>query len=280
MTDFSFAVHDAVVTWLAQGIWNPPGWVIVLYTLGMTHITIAAVTIYLHRCQAHSALALRAFPAHFFRLWLWLTTGMITKEWVAIHRKHHAKCETIDDPHSPMIHGIWKVLSQGADLYRDAVRRMWTTEVMERGVKVLEIHRYSHMTPNDWVERHLYTRYPWQGVGLMLIIDLVLFGAIGATVWAVQMVWIPFMAAGVINGAGHYWGYRNFPKTATNSSTNISPWGIIIGGEELHNNHHGYPISARFSVRPGEFDIGWAYIGALEKLGLAKVKTDKLAPRM
>lgn len=280
MGDFFLAVHDAVVTLLTQGLWNPPWWVIVLYTLVLTHITIAAVTIYLHRSQAHRALDLHAIPSHFFRLWLWLTTGMLTKEWVAIHRKHHAKCETVDDPHSPVIHGIKTVLWEGADLYRKAVREMRKTEVKERGEMVLEIHRFSHLTPDDWVERHLYTRYPWQGVGLMLIIDLVLFGAIGATVWAVQMAWIPFMAAGVINGAGHYWGYRNFPKTATNSSTNISPWGIVIGGEELHNNHHQFPISARFSVRPGEFDIGWAYIRCLVGLGLAQVRTNKLVPQM
>ncbi len=278
MFDFFVAMRDAVVMWLAQGVWNPPWWMIVIYTLVVTHITIAAVTIFLHRCQAHRALELGWLPSHFFRLWLWLTTGMVTKEWVAIHRKHHAKCETVDDPHSPVIHGIGTVLWEGADLYRKAVRDMWNTEVMERGRVVLEIHRFSHLTPDDWIERNLYTRYLWQGVGLMLIINLVLFGAIGATVWAVQMMWIPFMAAGVINGVGHYWGYRNFESP--DASTNIIPWGFIIGGEELHNNHHWHPISARFSVKSGEFDIGWAYICALEKFGWARVRPTHLAPQM
>lgn len=258
MGDFLLAVHDAVITWLAQGIWNPPWWVIVLCTLVMTHITIAAVTIYLHRCQAHSALSLCAFPAHFFRLWLWLTTGMITKEWVAIHRKHHAKCETEADPHSPVTRGIKTVLLTGSELYRAEAKKQET------------LKKYGHNTPDDWVERHLYTRYPWQGVGLMLIIDLVLFGAIGATVWAVQMLWIPVTAAGIINGLGHYWGYRNFEPS--DASTNISPLGLVIGGEELHNNHHTYPTSAKLSVKPWEFDVGWGYIRVMEWLGWARVK--------
>lgn len=280
MFDFLMAIRDALVAWLAQGLWVVPWWWKVIYTMVATHITIVSVTVFLHRAQAHRALTLHPAVAHFFRFWLWLTTGMLTPEWVAAHRKHHAKCETVDDPHSPMIHGIWKVLTQGADLYRDAVRRMRTTEVMECGVKVLEIHRFSRLTPDDWVERHIYTRYSWQGIGLMLIIDLLLFGAIGLTIWAVQMAWIPFMAAGVINGVGHYWGYRNFPKTDINSSTNVAPWGVIIGGEELHNNHHQYPISAKFSVKPSEFDIGWGYICILEVFGLAKVKVNRLAPQM
>ena len=212
----------------------------------VTHITIAAVTIFLHRAQAHRALDLHPIPSHFFRFWLWLTTGMVTKEWVAIHRKHHAKCETDEDPHSPQTRGIKKVLLTGGELYRAEAKNQET------------LAKYGHGTPDDWIERNLYTRYSWQGVGLMLIIDLLLFGAIGATVWAVQMVWIPITAAGIINGIGHWWGYRNFE--APDASTNISPWGIIIGGEELHNNHHTYPTSAKLSVKPYEFDIGWVYI--------------------
>jgi stearoyl-CoA desaturase (delta-9 desaturase) len=227
-------------------------------TLGLTHITIAAVTIYLHRHQAHRSMDLHPLPAHFFRLWLWLTTGMQTKAWAAIHRKHHAKCETVDDPHSPVIYGIRKVLLEGAELYRAESK---VKETMDRD---------GHGTPDDWIERNLYTRYSWQGVGLMLIINLFLFGALGLSVWAVQMMWTPIMAAGIINGAGHYWGYRNFE--ATDSSTNISPWGILIAGEELHNNHHTYPTSAKLSVKPYEFDIGWMYISILQMAGLAKAK--------
>ncbi len=212
----------------------------------VTHITIAAVTIFLHRSQAHRALDLHPIPSHFFRFWLWLTTGMVTKEWVAIHRKHHAKCETDDDPHSPQTRGIKTVLLTGSELYRAEAKMQET------------LAKYGHGTPDDWIERNLYTRFSWQGVGLMLIVNLMLFGAIGATVWAVQMLWIPITAAGIINGIGHWWGYRNFE--APDASTNVSPWGIIIGGEELHNNHHTYPTSAKLSVKPYEFDIGWAYI--------------------
>ncbi len=259
-----WAVLNAGVDWLANGLWNPSWWEVVLYTLITTHITIASVTIYLHRHQAHRALDLHAIAAHFFRFWLWLATGQVTKEWVSIHRKHHAKCETIDDPHSPQAHGIKKVFWQGAELYRAESRNQET------------LSKYSQGCPNDWLERNLYTRYSWQGVGLMMIIDMALFGAIGLTVWAVQMVWIPFWAAGVVNGVGHFWGYRNFE--APDASTNVSPWGLIIGGEELHNNHHTYPTSAKFSVKPYEFDIGWGYIRLLEKAGLAHVK--KTVPRL
>jgi stearoyl-CoA desaturase (delta-9 desaturase) len=230
----------------------------VLITLLLTHVTIAAVTIFLHRAQAHRALELHAIPSHFFRFWLWLTTGMVTKEWVAIHRKHHAKCETIDDPHSPVAHGIKTVLLTGSELYRAESKNAET------------LAKYGHGTPDDWIERNLYTRHSVLGVSLMLVIDVLLFGAIGVTVWAVQMLWIPITAAGIINGLGHWWGYRNFE--APDASTNVSPWGIVIGGEELHNNHHTYPTSAKLSVKPYEFDIGWAYIRALETLGLAKVR--------
>ena len=251
-------VLDALVNWLAHGFSSFSGWEIVAYTLITTHITIAAVTIFLHRAQAHRALDLHAIPSHFFRFWLWLGTGMVTKEWVAIHRKHHAKCETEEDPHSPQTRGIKTVLLQGSELYRAEAKNQET------------LRKFGHNTPDDWLERNLYSRYSWQGVGLLLIIDLFLFGAIGAAVWAVQMLWIPITAAGIVNGIGHFWGYRNFE--APDASRNVSPWGIVIGGEELHNNHHTYPTSAKLSVKPYEFDIGWAYIRGLEMLGLAKVR--------
>jgi stearoyl-CoA desaturase (delta-9 desaturase) len=257
-------VWDAAVNWLANGTLDATWWQVVLFTLATTHVTIAAVTIFLHRSQAHRALDLHPIPAHFFRLWLWLNTGMVTKEWVAIHRKHHAKCETEDDPHSPQTRGIKTVLLTGSELYRQEAKNQDT------------IAKFGLGTPNDWVERNVYSRFVWQGVGLMLIIDLALFGAIGATVWAVQMLWIPITAAGIINGLGHWWGYRNFE--AADASTNLSPWGLIIGGEELHNNHHTYPTSAKLSVKKYEFDIGWAYIRGLELLGLATVR--KTPPRL
>ncbi|HYW56742.1 MAG TPA: fatty acid desaturase [Polaromonas sp.] len=257
-------VFDAALDWLAHGLVAATWWQIVIYALVTTHITIASVTIYLHRHQAHRAMDLHAIPAHFFRFWLWLGTGQVTKEWVSIHRKHHAKCETMEDPHSPQAYGIKKVFWQGAELYR--------AESKNRETMV----KYGHGTPDDWVERNIYSRYSWQGVGLMMIINLALFGVAGLAVWAVQMVWIPVTAAGIINGIGHYWGYRNFE--APDASTNISPWGIMIGGEELHNNHHTYPTSAKFSVKPYEFDIGWGYIRALETVGLATVK--KVPPKL
>ena len=255
---------DAMLNWLANGIWPLSAWQLVAYTLLMTHITIASVTIYLHRHQAHRSLDLHWLPSHFFRLWLWLTTGMTTKAWAAIHRKHHAKCESEEDPHSPQVLGIKKVFWQGAELYRREANNEET------------LRKYGHGTPNDWLENKVYANFPWQGVGIMLIIDLILFGAIGLTVWAVQMLWIPVTAAGVINGFGHYWGYRNFE--APDASTNLSPWGIIIGGEELHNNHHTYPTSAKLSVKPYEFDIGWLYIRLLQMAGLATVK--KTPPKL
>jgi stearoyl-CoA desaturase (delta-9 desaturase) len=221
------------------------------------------VTIFLHRCQAHRALELHAIPSHFFRFWLWLTTGMVTKEWAAIHRKHHAKCETVDDPHSPQVLGINTVLLRGAELYRAEAKNKETIE------------KFGHGTPDDWIEKNLYSKYQWQGVALMLIINVILFGALGATVWAVQMLWIPITAAGIINGMGHYWGYRNYD--CEDASTNLIPWGILIGGEELHNNHHTYATSAKLSNKWYELDIGWVYIRGLEMAGLAKVK--KLPPK-
>ena len=248
----------AVLEWLGHGTWHLAWWQIILFTLALTHVTMISVTVFLHRHQAHRALDLHPAVAHFFRLWLWLTTGQVTKEWAAIHRKHHAKCEQPDDPHSPQVYGIRKVLFQGAELYRAESKNKET------------MVRYGHGTPDDWIERNLYTRFSWQGVGLMMIIDLSLFGALGLSVWAVQMAWTPITAAGIINGAAHFWGYRNFESP--DASTNISPWGIIIAGEELHNNHHTYPTSAKLSVKPYEFDIGWMYISILQFAGLAHVK--------
>ncbi len=245
-----------------QGLIILPWWGYVLVALVVTHITIASVTIYLHRHQTHRALDLHPVIAHFFRLWLWLTTGMVTKEWVAIHRKHHARCETEDDPHSPQVLGLKKVLWEGAELYRAEAKNTET------------LTKFGHNTPDDWLERHVYTRHSAMGIAIMLVIDLACFGALGLTIWAVQMMWIPIMAAGVINGVGHYYGYRNFE--CADAATNILPIGILIGGEELHNNHHTYASSAKFSCKPWEFDIGWGYIRTLEMLGLATVK--KVAP--
>ncbi len=239
-------------------------WQLALVTLALTHITIASVTIFLHRHQAHRALDLSPAVSHFFRFWLWLTTGMVTKEWAAIHRKHHAKCETADDPHSPQVLGLNRVLWGGVLLY---VKESGNTDTMTR---------YGHGTPDDWIERRLYARFPGLGIMLMLLLDILLFGIPGVLVWGIQMIWIPFWAAGVINGVGHYFGYRNF--RAEDASTNIFPLGILIGGEELHNNHHAYASSAKLSSRWYEFDIGWMYIRILELMGLAKVK--KTAPKL
>jgi stearoyl-CoA desaturase (delta-9 desaturase) len=247
-----------------SGIFDLPWWGYVVYTLAVTHITIAAVTIYLHRCQAHRGLDLHPVVSHFFRFWLWLTTGMVTKAWAAIHRKHHAKVETVEDPHSPQIYGIKKVLWEGAELYRKEARNAETLE------------RYGVGTPDDWMERNFYSRRDRLGISILLATNFALFGFIGISIWAVQMAWIPFLAAGVINGIGHYWGYRTFQPEDT--STNIVPWGVLIGGEELHNNHHAYPTSARFSIRWYEFDLGWQYIRALRWLYLAQVK--KVAPEL
>jgi len=258
-------ISDLVIDFLAHGLVRASAWELVVITLIMTHITIAGVTIFLHRCQAHRALELHAIPSHFFRFWLWMTTGMVTKEWAAIHRKHHAKCETEEDPHSPVTRGIKKVFFEGAELYRAESRNRETVE------------KYGHGTPDDWIERNLYTKYSALGVSLMLVLDLVLFGVLGLTVWAVQMAWIPVTAAGVINGIGHFWGYRNFDST--DASKNIFPLGILIGGEELHNNHHTYGTSAKLSNKWYEFDIGWLYISIMAFLGLAKVKKVPPEPR-
>ena len=247
-----------------SGFLDLPWWGYVLVALGLTHVTIAAVTIYLHRCQAHRALELHPLISHLFRFWLWLTTGMITKEWAAIHRKHHAKCETADDPHSPQIYGINRVLWLGVFLY---VKESHNKDTLER---------YGHGTPDDWIERNLYSRFAIAGVLLMAAIDLWLFGAVaGALIWITQIAWIPFWAAGVINGVGHFFGYRSYD--VADASTNIVPWGILIGGEELHNNHHAFASSAKLSSKWYEVDIGWLYICILRALGLASVK--KVAPR-
>jgi stearoyl-CoA desaturase (delta-9 desaturase) len=249
---------------ILNGFFDLPWWGYGAVALGLTHVTIAAVTIYLHRCQAHRALELHPVMSHFFRLWLWLTTGMITKEWAAIHRKHHAKCETEEDPHSPQIYGINRVLWLGVLLY---VKESYNKDTLER---------YGHGTPDDWMERNLYTRHPMAGVGLMLLIDLLAFGLVpGALIWLTQIAWIPFWAAGVINGVGHFFGYRSYD--VADASTNIVPWGILIGGEELHNNHHAFASSAKLSSKWYELDIGWLYIRVLETFGLATVK--KLAPQ-
>ena len=233
-------------------------WQNVLVVLAFTHVTIVSVTVYLHRYSAHRSLELHPVLKHFFRLWLWMTTGMVTREWTAIHRKHHAMCETPEDPHSPQIFGLKKVLLEGAELYGEGV----TDETIER---------YGRGCPEDWVERNVYSRLRWQGVGLMLILDLALFGVNGIWMWAIQMLWIPVLAAGVINGIGHYWGYRNYE--CTDAATNIVPWGILIGGEELHNNHHTYPNSAKLSQKPWEFDLGYAWIRLFGLFGLASVRS-------
>ncbi|MEQ8493617.1 MAG: fatty acid desaturase, partial [Gammaproteobacteria bacterium] len=247
---------------MLHGLIELPWWGYVLVALGYTHVTIVAVTIYLHRHQAHRALELHPLVSHFFRLWLWLTTGMNTREWTAVHRKHHAAVETVEDPHSPVVHGIDKVLWQGAELYR----------ANSRNPAILE--QFGFGTPDDWLERHVYGPHPNIGVTLMFTLNILMYGPIGITIGAVQMAWIPFFAAGVINGVAHWRGYRNF-ETA-DASTNICPWGILIGGEELHNNHHAFGSSAKFSVKPWEFDLGWFYIRVFETLGLAAVR--KRAP--
>ncbi len=248
---------------LLDGLLNLTWWGCILAALALTHVTIASVTIYLHRCQAHRALELHPVVSHFFRLWLWLTTGMVTKEWAAIHRKHHAKVETVEDPHSPQVHGINRVLWLGVFLY---VKESSNKETMER---------YGHGTPDDWVERNVYTPNSVWGLWLMGAINIALFGLVpGLLILLTQIAWIPFWAAGVINGIGHFFGYRSYD--VEDASTNIVPWGILIGGEELHNNHHAFAASAKLSSKWYEFDIGWMYICIMESLGLATVK--RLAP--
>lgn len=248
------------------GLLDLPWWGYIVVTLVLTHITIASITIYLHRHQAHRALDLHPIPSHFFRFWLWMTTGMITKAWAAIHRKHHAKCETHEDPHSPQVLGIFKVLLEGGELYR---READIAETLER---------YGKGTPDDWLENNVYTPYSRTGIFTMLGLNLLLFGVPGLTIWALQMAWSPIFAAGIINGIGHFWGYRNFE--CPDAARNIFPWGIIIGGEELHNNHHTYPTSAKLSIHWWEFDLGWLYIQILSFMGLAKVKRVSPKPKI
>ncbi|HEU4663069.1 MAG TPA: fatty acid desaturase [Dokdonella sp.] len=248
---------DTLISLAARGLTQASWGTWIVYLLVVTQLTIFAVTLYLHRSQTHRGVDFHPVVAHFFRFWSWLSTGMVTKEWVAIHRKHHAKVETEEDPHSPQVYGIRKVFWEGVELYREASEKR---EDMEK---------YGRGTPDDWIERVLYSGHPYWGPTLMAIIDLALFGAVGGAIWAIQMLWIPFWAAGFVNGIGHWWGYRNFESADT--STNVSPWGFWIGGEELHNNHHAFPSSAKFALRKWEFDIGWAAIRGFEMLGLAKV---------
>ena len=247
----------SLIDFLAGGLFQLGFWQMLLYLLVVTQLTIFSVTLYLHRSQAHRGVDFHPVIAHFFRFWTWLTTSMITREWVAIHRKHHAKCETEEDPHSPQFKGIGTVFWRGVELYREA-----------RGMRQ-DIEQYGRGAPDDWIERHLYTPYATLGPTLLLFVSFGLFGFAGVAVWAIQMLWIPFWAAGVVNGLGHWWGYRNFATTDT--ATNLTPWAFWIGGEELHNNHHAFPSSAKFALRRWEFDIGWVAIKAMEKVGLAKV---------
>ncbi|GAB3044269.1 DesA family fatty acid desaturase [Stenotrophomonas tumulicola] len=257
-------MHDTLIDLLTGGITGIGWWQWALVLLAATQLTIFSVTLYLHRSQAHRGVDFHPVLAHFFRFWTWLTTSMITREWVAIHRKHHAKVETDEDPHSPVSKGIGTVFWRGVELYRQARA--------ERA----DIEQYGRGTPEDWIERHLYTPHANLGPVLLLAVNTVLFGLPGVALWAIQMAWIPFWAAGVVNGLGHWWGYRNFESSDT--STNLTPWAFWIGGEELHNNHHAFPSSARFSMRRWEFDIGWNAIRLLQALRLAKVL--RVAPAM
>jgi fatty-acid desaturase len=245
-----------------NGLLDLSVWQLIAVTLVLTHITIVSVTVYLHRYSAHRSLELNPALKHFFRFWLWATTAMNTREWTAIHRKHHAKCETEDDPHSPVFKGLGTVMRKGAELYKAEAKNEETLRI------------YGKNCPDDWIERNVYSRHPNMGIVLTLVVNLVLFGPLGLTVWAIQMAWIPFWAAGVVNGLGHAIGYRNFE--CRDAATNLVPWGIIIGGEELHNNHHTYPNSAKLSVKKWEFDMGWAWIKLFSWLKLAKV--NRVAP--
>ena len=249
---------------IAHGATGSPWLLVLVFFLAVTQLTIFSVTLYLHRSQSHRGVEFHPVVAHFFRFWAWLTTAMVTKDWVAIHRKHHAKCETAEDPHSPQFHGIGKVFFHGVVLYQEARR--------DRAM----VEQYGANTPNDWIERHLYAAMPWLGPTLMAVINGGLFGMVGLALWAGQMLWIPVMAAGVVNGLGHWWGYRNFETDDT--STNLTPWGLVIGGEELHNNHHAYPSSAKFALRKYEFDIGWFALRVLRRMGLAKIT--RVAPEL
>ena len=250
-------MDNAFFSWATGGLFGNAWWLVLGAFLVMAHFTLMSVTIYLHRCQAHRAVDLHPLISHPMRFWLWFTTAMVTQDWVAIHRKHHARCETAEDPHSPQVLGINKVLFHGVTLYQSARK--------DRTIHA----QFGHGTPTDWVERHVYSRFPGLGPSLLLFLNIGVFGVIGITVWALQMLVIPVLAAGVINGLGHWWGYRNFETTDT--ATNLTPWACWIGGEELHNNHHAFPSSAKFALRKWEFDIGWTVIRGLQAVGLAKV---------
>ena len=242
--------------------WNLSWWEYVLVALALTHVTIAAITIFLHRSQAHRAVDLHPVASHFFRFWLWLTSGVVTKEWVAIHRKHHVKVETPEDPHSPKIYGIRSVLFGGYELYR------------KEAVNNATLETYGNGTPDDWLERNVYAKRHYLGIGSMLILDVLLFGPIGITIWAVQMVWIPFFAAGVINGLGHWWGYRSFETPDASTNLPGPHWSLLTAGEALHNNHHHIQNAARFSMKKGEIDPGYLYFSILKSLGLASERQD------
>lgn len=264
MLHFMYKLLHGATLLMLHGLLHLSVWGYILAITILTQITIASITLYLHRCQAHRALDFHPIISHFFRFWLWLTTGMRTKDFAAVHRKHHARCETAEDPHSPQVLGLAKVLWEGAELYQVARDDKETLE------------RFGYGTPDDWIERHVYTPHNGVGISLMFLIDVLLFGPIGITIWALQMMWTPFFAAGVVNGIGHYWGYRNYE--CPDAARNIVPWGFFIGGEELHNNHHTFGSSAKFSSKWWEFDIGWFYICILRKLKLATVK--KIAPEL
>lgn len=257
-------MDNAFFGWATEGLFGNAWWLVLGAFLVMAHLTLMSVTLYLHRCQAHRAVDLHPLVSHPMRFWLWFTTAMVTQDWVAIHRKHHARCETAEDPHSPQVLGINKVLFHGVTLYQSARK--------DRTIHA----QFGHGTPTDWVERKVYARFPGLGPSLLLFLNIGVFGVIGITVWALQMLVIPVLAAGVINGLGHWWGYRNFETD--DRATNISPWGLIIAGEELHNNHHAFPSSARFALRRFEFDIGWVALRMLSALGLAKIL--RVAPKL
>jgi stearoyl-CoA desaturase (Delta-9 desaturase) len=257
-------MNPTLYQWLTEGLFGND-WLLLLITFAvMAQATILSVTLYLHRCQAHRGVDLHPLVSHPMRFWLWATTAMVTKEWVAIHRKHHAKCETAEDPHSPQVFGIRKVLLEGVELYRAASK------------VEADMQQYGAGTPDDWVERQVYARHRELGPTLLLVAEVAAFGVVGIAFWALQMLVIPLLAAGMINGLGHWWGYRNFETDDT--ATNLTPWGLIAGGEELHNNHHAFPSSARFALRRFEFDIGWAVLRGLSFFGLAKVR--RVAPQL
>ena len=253
-----------LIDWLLAGFSQASVWQMVVYFLVASQVTMMTSTIYLHRSATHRGVDLHPVVSHFFRFWSWFTTAMVTKEWVAVHRKHHARCETADDPHSPRFAGLNTVLWRGLELYQKAA--------LDKDM----LEKYGKGTPDDWIERNVYTRFSTLGVVILLIASLALFGLPGIAIWALQMALMPFCAAGVINGLGHWWGYRNFDTNDT--ATNLTPWALLIGGEELHNNHHAFPSSAKFALRRFEVDIGWTVVWTLQKLRLAKVL--RVAPQL